>query len=130
MSENKKRGIDFGSYLKLILFGFQFNIKALMHEKDPTFMRIVDELLKMVPGYKSTQYIFTYYLLTSNIANAFLMALLYPLPYVILFTYIGFLLDQADINQDWNYSPLILIILTGVRASLIALLGKYALVAP
>ena len=84
----------------------------------------------MVPGYRSTQYIFTYYLITSNLANAFAMALLYPLPYAIIFTYLGFYLEQADINQNWDYSPLILIILTGVRASLIALLGKYALVAP
>jgi RsiW-degrading membrane proteinase PrsW (M82 family) len=93
-------------------------------------MKIVDEILKMNPGYKSTQYIFTYYLITSNIANAFAMALLYPLPYAILFTYLGFFLEDADKNQDWDYSPLILIILTGVRASLIALLGKYAIVAP
>lgn len=93
-------------------------------------MKIVNELLKMVPGYRSTQHIFTYYLLTSNIANAFTMALLYPLPYAILFTYVGFLLVKADTDQNWDYSPLILIILTGVRASLIALLGKYALVAP
>jgi hypothetical protein len=55
-------------------------------------MKIVDELLKMVPGYRSTQYIFTYYLITSNIANAFAMALLYPLPYAIIFTYLGFYL--------------------------------------
>jgi hypothetical protein len=130
MSQNKKRGIDFGSYIKISLFGFQFNLKNLMHEKDSSIMKIVDELLKMVPGYKSTQYIFTYYLLTSNIANAFTMALLYPLPYAILFTYVGFFLVKADTDKDWEYSPLILIILTGVRASLIALLGKYALVAP
>jgi hypothetical protein len=101
-----------------------------MHSNDPTFMKIVDELLKKVPSYKSTQEIFTYYLITSNIANAFTMALLYPLPYAILFTYIGFLLEKADADQQWDYSPLVLIILTGVRASLIALLGKYALVAP
>lgn len=30
----------------------------------------------------------------------------------------------------WDYSPLVLIILTGVRASLIALLAKHAFVAP
>jgi hypothetical protein len=79
-------------YLKIILFGFQFNIRNWMHELDPTFMKIVDEMLKMTPGYKSTQYIFTYYLITSNIFNAFVMALLYPLPYAIVFTYLGFYL--------------------------------------
>ena len=55
-------------------------------------MKIVDEILKMVPGYRSTQYIFTYYLITSNIGNAFAMALLYPLPYALLFVYVGFYL--------------------------------------
>ena len=84
----------------------------------------------MTPGYKSTQYIFTYYLITSNIINAFAMALLYPLPYVILFTYLGFYLEDAEASQHWDYSALVLIILTGVRSSLIALLAKYALVAP
>ncbi len=63
-----------------------------MHELDPTYMKVVDELLKMVPGYKSTQYIFTYYLITTNIVNALAMALLYPLPYAIIFTYVGFYL--------------------------------------
>ncbi len=84
----------------------------------------------MTPGYKSTQYIFTYYLITSNIINAFAMAILYPLPYAILFTYLGFYLEDAEAKQHWDYSALVLIILTGVRSSLIALLAKYALVAP
>lgn len=91
-SDLRKKGIDFVQYLKIILFGFQFNIRYLMHDRDPAYMNIVDEILKMSPGYKSTQYIFTYFLLTSNILNAFAMALLYPLPYAIVFTYIGFYL--------------------------------------
>lgn len=91
-SEQRKKGIDFVQYLKIIIFGFQYNIRNWMHEHDPTYMKAVDEILKMSPGYKSTQYIFTYFLLTSNILNAFAMALLYPLPYAIIFTYIGFYL--------------------------------------
>ena len=58
------------------------------------------------------------------------MALLYPLPYAVLFTYLGFFLEAAQTEQDWNYSPLVLVVLTGIRAGLIALLAKEALVAP
>lgn len=92
MSVTQRRGINFSEYLKIIFFGFQYNIRKWMTDSDPTLMKYVDEVLKMSPGYKSTQYIFTYYLITSNIWTAFGMALLYPLPYAILFTYVGFFL--------------------------------------
>ncbi len=57
-------------------------------------MKIVNDILIMAPGYKSTQIIFVYYLLTSNLLTAFFMALLYPLPYALLFTYLGIYLDE------------------------------------
>ena len=65
-----------------------------MNDGDPEVMKIVNDVLMMAPGYKSTQIIFTYYLLTRNLFVALFMSLLYPLPYAILFTYLGLQLED------------------------------------
>ncbi len=56
-------------------------------------MNIVNDMVSKSIGYKTTQIIFVYYLLTSNILTAFFMSLLYPLPYAVLFTYLGTYLE-------------------------------------
>lgn len=87
-----------------------------LHEIDATITDEAIELLKIAPGYKPIQYIYTFYMLKYGIVTGTMAALIYPLPYSILF-----LMITVDLEV-----PLVAIfMLAGMRSGAIALLLKY-----
>lgn len=72
----------------------------------------------MAPGYKPVQYVFTFYALKYNYAVGLIAALLYPLPYSLLFLMIPI---------TFTLPFLAIFILAGMKSGALALLLKYCL---
>lgn len=75
-------------------------------------------MLKLAPGYKPVQYIFTFYTLKYNYVIGLLAALIYPLPYSVLF---------MIIPGEFTVPFLAIFALAGMRSGTLALLLKYCL---
>lgn len=74
------------------------------------------DLLKISPGYKCIQHIYMFYLLKYGFVVGLLAALIYPLPYSILF---------LMITVDLDVPFVAIFMLAGMRSGAIALLLKY-----
>lgn len=75
-------------------------------------------MLKLAPGYKPIQYVFTFYALKYNYVIGLLAALIYPLPYSIVF-----MMTPASFSLPF----LAIFALAGMRSGTLALLLKYCL---
>ena len=89
-----------------------------MEKIDSGLTAKIKDLLKIAPGYKPIQYVFTFYTLKYNYMIGLLAALLYPLPYSILF---------LMIPRTFVLPFLAIFILAGMKSGTLALLLKYCL---
>lgn len=76
------------------------------------------DLLKVAPGYKCIQYVYMFYFLKYGFVIGIIAALLYPLPYSILF---------LMITVDLQVPFVAIFMLAGMRSGALALLLKYCL---
>lgn len=105
-------------FLKLILFTYEFNLIDSLRKIDPEKTDQVIELIKIAPGYKPIQYIYTFYTLKYGLLTGTLAAACYPLPYSILF-----LMIPVDLEVPF----VAVFMLAGMRSGALALLLKYCL---
>lgn len=105
-------------YLKLILFSYEFNMHEYLRDIDEQITEKVIDLLKIAPGYKSIQHVYIFYTLKYNIVVGTMAAIIYPLPYSLLFLFI---------TIDLSLPFVAVFVLAGVRSGAMALLLKYCL---
>lgn len=105
-------------FAKLILFSYEFNLLDYLRSIDAEVTEEVVDILKISPGYKPIQYIYVFYTLKYGIAVGVATALLYHLPYSILF-----LMIPVDLNVPF----VAIFMLAGMRSGALALLLKYCL---
>jgi hypothetical protein len=74
-----------------------------------------------IPGYRKYQLLFLFYLLRLGINWAFLIALLFPLPFTTLFYLLGSIIQTMTISNELE------IVMIGLRCSVISYLCRYCL---
>lgn len=102
----------------MCLFSYEFNLLDYLRAIDPKRIEEVIDTLKVAPGYKPIQYIYTFYMFKYGILIGGLAAFVYPLPYSILF-----LMIPVDLNVPF----VAIFMLAGMRSGALALLLKYCL---
>ena len=105
-------------YLKLILLSYDHNIEEYLEDIDQEKYEEMKTVLHIAPGYKPVRMVYGFYTHKYGIAMGTFLALLYPLPYSLLFLF-TFL--------DFQVPFLAIFVLAGMRSGAIGIHIKYFL---